>query len=177
MKYAVIDEKKGAAGLHTAQLLVRSVDRDATREAIQDYLWRDEWYTFQSKVQVDEALRMSKVVLSWQPRRVVCPKLGTNGGEVGENWGLWWYGGVGRNVLRPYNGNVLHPDSEDGVPLRIHLEQCGLMVNRNTGAYPSVVYLHEVTEREVTLRGYGQDRYLVRLTGWQAVPVGYLIMV
>ena len=157
MKYAVIDEKKGMAGLHTAQLLVRAVGNDATREAIQDYLWRDEWHTFQSKVQVDEALRMSKVVLSWQPRRVVCPKFGTNGGEVGENWGLWWYGG--------------------NVPLRIHLEQCGLMVKRNSGDYPSVVYLHEAAEREVTLRGYGQDGYQVGFTGWQAVPVGYLIMV
>ena len=146
-----------------------------------------------------------------------CP-LGTNGGEVGENWGLWWYGGnsyplppslggrgvkkndrLGQNwwtgsspvptcdVNEDLRNSVDPPPAVAGingvsgcverVPLRIHLEQCGLMVNRNTEDYPSVVYLHEVAEREVTLWGYGQDRYLVRLTGWQAVPAGYLIMV
>lgn len=157
-KFRVLDEQKGRAAQYSARLLVMDPGQRAVEAAIRGYLWPDEWFTQEHDVVQDEALQMSKVVLRWQPRRMVVPR------GWADPVGLWWCAAQDSNGGKPFLG---FPE---------HLWMCGLMVKRNRGVYPEMVIMKDPPVGEMLVRGYERDEYLVQFQPWGAVPDGYLIM-
>jgi hypothetical protein len=172
-KFRVLDEQKGRAAQYSARLLVMDPGQGAVEAAIRGYLWPDEWFTQEHDVVQDEALQMSKVVLRWQPRRMVVPRGIPSASSGNVLWGLWWCGpSAGLGASRA-SGEIYE-----------HLWMCGLMVKRNRGVYPEMVMMKDPPVGEMLVgpsatlrvRGYERDEYPVQFQPWGAVPDGYLIM-